>query len=105
MIPFALFTSIVCVLGVSLLLSHVRAHRVTSSTWNDLVGKLQPVPSEGMTRVALDHLVPTKNQLELEPADMWDMVGGLEGLQRMSDNAAVLSRLQPMRNSGTMTRV
>lgn len=93
MIPFALFTSIVCVLGISLLLSHVRAHRVTNCTWNDLVGKLQPVPSEGMTRVALDHLVPTKNQLELEPADMWDMVGGLEGLQRMSDNAAVLIAL------------
>ncbi len=93
MISFAVFTSIACVLGFSLLLSHVRARRVTACDWNDLVAKIQPVPSEGLTRVALDHLVPTKNQLELEPADMWDLVGGLDGLQRMSDNATVLIAL------------
>ncbi|GAC1356870.1 MAG: hypothetical protein NVSMB3_03350 [Acidobacteriaceae bacterium] len=93
MISFAVFTSIACMVGVGLLLSHVRAHRVTVCSWQELVAKIQPVQSEGVTRVALDHLVPTKNQLELEPADMWELVGGLDGLQRMSENATVLIAL------------
>lgn len=93
MISFVVFASIVGLLGVGLLLSQARAHRVTNCDWNELVAKIQTLPSDGVTRVALNHLVPTKNQLELEPADMWELVGGLEGLQRMSDNATVLIAL------------
>lgn len=93
MISFAIFTSFVCILTVGLLTSHMRSHKVSTSNWDELMAKIQPVTSEGITAVALDHLVPRKNQLELEPEKMWELVGGLEGLERMKDNADVLIAL------------
>ncbi len=93
MIPFVVFAILAGVITGALIRSHLLAHRGNEASWDDLVARIQPVASEGITRVALDHLVPTKNQIELEPDDMWQLVGGLDGLQRMSDNATVLIAL------------
>lgn len=90
---FAVGIAITLLFIASALYSHVRAHRVTSCTWEELVAKIQPLSSEGITAVALDYLAPTKNQLKLEPEEMWDLVGGLEGVQRMKANATVLIAL------------
>jgi hypothetical protein len=84
---FALGISITCLFIAGALYSHVRAQRVTRCTWDELVAKIEPIASKGITAVALDHLAPTKNQLELEPGEMWDLIGGLTGLQRMKSNA------------------
>jgi hypothetical protein len=82
-----------CLLGAALLHSYVSAHRLARCTWNELVEKLHPIPADGVMTVALDHLVPSKDQLGLQPEAMWSMLGGLEGLQRMRENGRILIAL------------
>jgi hypothetical protein len=86
----AVVTSLLIVASV---VSHVRARRATNMTWEELVAKIQAVESDAVATVALDHLAPTKNQLQFEPEELWKLVGGLDGLQRMKENATVLIAL------------
>jgi hypothetical protein len=78
---------------VALVVSHVRARRATHITWDELVAKIQPIESDAVAAIALDHLTPTKNQLQFEPEELWKLVDGLDGLQRMKENATVLIAL------------
>jgi hypothetical protein len=71
--------------------SHI--HRLRSATWEELITKLQAVPRKGLETVALDTLQPKVNQLQLEPPDMWQLLGGIKGLQRMKENAQILIAL------------
>jgi hypothetical protein len=73
--------------------SHLRMYRMRSATWEDLLAKIQEVPRQGLEIVALDNLHPKVNQLQLEPPDMWQLLGGINGLQRMNENAKVLIAL------------
>ncbi len=65
----------------------------SNQEWDVLVGKLQPIPFADLSTVALDYLQPSKGQISLETDQIWRMVGGSEGLRRMSANAEVLIAL------------
>jgi hypothetical protein len=82
--------SVVCFATIQ---SHLRMRRMRSATWEELFAKIQTVHSEGLEVVALDNLHPKANQLQLEPPDMWQLLGGINGLKRMRDNAKVLIAL------------
>ncbi|HTD96441.1 MAG TPA: hypothetical protein VK627_05910 [Edaphobacter sp.] len=69
------------------------ANKLAQCTWDELLAQLQPVQADGVMTVALNHLVPTKEQLKLEPEMMWNMLGGLEGLLRMRQNGRILVAL------------
>jgi hypothetical protein len=58
-----------------------------------LVGKLEEVPMDGITKVAHDYLNPIKGQLAIQTDEMWVLVGGEEGLKRMKANAEILIQL------------
>ena len=90
MILFAIVASMTCLFVVASVKAHARARRATNVSWNGLMAKIQSVDSVAIATIALDHLAPTKNQLELKPDAIWQMIGGLKGLQRMKDNADVL---------------
>ena len=75
------------------LYTQAASRKLRSATWEGLIAKLAPVPFSGISAVALDNLNPGQNQIELEPGDMWQMVGGTEGLDRMYRNAEVLIQL------------
>jgi hypothetical protein len=70
--------------------TQVTSHRLRSATWESLVLRISPVPFAGISAVAMDNLHPRENQIELEPGDMWRMVGGVDGLDRMYKNAETL---------------
>lgn len=70
-----------------------KAQRVANVDWESLVAAIQPVPFERLEKVALDHLDPRNLQLELDPGEMWEYVGGLEGLRRMRHNADLILQL------------
>ncbi|HEX3435346.1 MAG TPA: hypothetical protein VHT24_01155 [Pseudacidobacterium sp.] len=80
-----------CSAGIVLVYS--RAHKLRSTDWDSLVAKIQQVPFRGLEIVAKDHLQPNGNQLKLEPGDMWALVGGMEGLRRMQNNADLIIAL------------
>ena len=84
------------VLGSTASLAVVLGRKTSSSRkldWADLVRELEPVNSAAIERVARDYLTPVKGQLNLEPGDLWEMVGGLEGIERMRANARVICAL------------
>ena len=87
-------------LGILLLLvvsytcyQNIATRRLYNFSWNDLLGKLEPVPKVTVAQVGNEYLNPGPNQLGLEPADIWLGLGGLEGLRRMRRNARILIAL------------
>lgn len=70
-----------------------RARQLSFLTWKELVAQIQPVKNEGITALALDYLQPADTQTGRPAEEMWDLVGGAEGLTRMKNNADVLIAL------------
>ncbi len=67
--------------------------RLAAVSWDQLLGRLEPVSRDGIAKVAIDYLQPGKGQLAIETDEMWFLVGGKEGLRRMQANAEVLVAL------------
>ncbi len=67
--------------------------KLASRSWGDVLGNLEPVDLDGLRRIADSFLQPDKNQLGIEPAEMWKIVGGLEGLNRLKTNAWAMLHL------------
>jgi hypothetical protein len=109
-------TGVVTLLGFLFLLAVVRSQGsgrgVSLMTWNELVAQLQPVKTEGITALALDHLEPEGVHGERDPDDIWDLVGGVDGLTRMKENsnifialASYAQRLSPEGNTMVAARL
>ncbi len=91
-------------LGGALLHSYISANRLARCSWEELLAQLHRIETDGITAVAMNHLAPGKDQLTLQPEDMWNLLGGLEGLQRMRENGRILIALARMSSVGTMKR-
>ncbi len=70
-----------------------RRKELSQRTWEDLVASVEQVNLEGIREIADVFLNPTKDQLRLEPPTMWQMLGGLKGLQTMHRNAEIMLEL------------
>ena len=77
----------------ALIYAQVRSRKLLSMDWQTLVTSIEPMHMRGLEMVALDHLQPEKNQLRLEPDEIWGLVGGKEGLRRMEHNADLMIAL------------
>ncbi len=62
-------------------------------SWEQLVSQIEEVPIQGIARIATDYLQPSKGQLSISTEELWNWIGGEEGLRRMSANADVLIAL------------
>ncbi len=93
MLSLILFASLACLLGIGLATSHFRAHNLTTGTWEQLIARIQPVELEGIRAVAMDHLYFETGRPQRGPEEMWSLLGGLKGLQRMNENARVMIAL------------
>ncbi len=78
---------------IALIYAHSRSHKLLSKDWQSLVTSIEPMHMRGLEMVALDHLQPKKDQLRLEPDEIWGLVGGAEGLRRMERNADLMIAL------------
>jgi hypothetical protein len=83
-------------IGISWRMSRVRLRRENAS-WDELLARLHPVGRAGIQEVAAAFLDPTGQELDprragrhLETRDIWDFIGGIEGLRLMRQNAEVL---------------
>jgi hypothetical protein len=66
-------------------------------SWDDLIARLEHVNGAGVASVAREFLNPTSQQIDprndgkrMEPSDIWDLVGGIQGIEIMRQNTAVL---------------
>lgn len=62
-------------------------------SWEQLVSQIEEVPIQGVARIATDYLQPCKGQLSISTEELWELIGGEKGLQRMSANGDVLIAL------------
>jgi len=72
-----------------------RAHRASKSTWGSILARLAPVNNQNIAIVAHDLIdddgkVRTTDAPELEPEAIWDLLGGLDGLETLGANCDVL---------------
>ena len=89
----ALFGLTVVGTGASLLRTHCKARSLSRLNWEDLLGRLRPVGVDGIATIALDYLQPGKGQTRIETDQLWQMIGGLEGISCIRANADVLLAL------------
>jgi hypothetical protein len=91
-VPFLLGT-LVCSLISAFAYSHLKARRLSGSSWESLLARLEAVPRASIASVAIAYLNPAPHQLGSEPQEFWMTLGGFEGLLRMRRNAEVLIAL------------
>jgi hypothetical protein len=90
---FLVFIAVSVAVTIGIVRVHLNARRLSGNDWESVVARIQPVPFEGLEKVALDHLQPRGSQLLLQPDELWQLVGGLDGLRRMRHNADLIVRL------------
>ena len=90
MILLSILFAVFVFLAIGLLRTQVTARRLGELSWEDLLTKLEPVETDGITAVAVEYLNPGKSQAWLGPDEMWNMIGRADGLARMRANADVL---------------
>lgn len=71
----------------------IQQHKLRSAQWEDIVSQIQPMHEQALAMVAKDHLDPKGRELRLEPDDIWQLLGGREGLKRMRKNADLFVNL------------
>lgn len=64
--------------------------------WESLLGQLVEINRVGLKRVALDSIEPSGQRRtdelarELEPDQIWELLGGIEGIEKLDGNSKVL---------------
>lgn len=64
-----------------------RQRRLQRMSWEEMLARLQPVNRHGIAEIAENFLNPSKNQLCMDPTEMWERVGKLKGIEALSANA------------------
>jgi hypothetical protein len=71
-----------------------RRPRSTQASWEDLLARLTWIDRNNIAQVALDLIdesgQPKQDAANLEPSQIWKLIGGLEGLEILERNSAVL---------------
>ena len=70
-----------------------RRRRLAAETWETVLCRAEEVDLEGIRAIAECYLRPDRNQLRIEPNEMWTLLGGLEGMARLRKNAAAMLEL------------
>ncbi|HEY0785901.1 MAG TPA: hypothetical protein VGD62_08505 [Acidobacteriaceae bacterium] len=86
-LPYILLATFVCGLAATAYRSQRRAIKLNNRTWDQLLSELQFLDFRGVSLVASDYLNPRKGQIDLEPQEIWALLGGDEGLRTMRANA------------------
>ena len=72
----------------------LRSRRGSRATWEQLLARLVPIDRDKIAAVALDALgTPGHDNYEMSPEEIWNMLGGMDGLSRLEKNCQVLIEL------------
>jgi hypothetical protein len=85
--PYVFLTFVIVGLVYTAVRSQRSSLKLSHRTWNELVGEIEFIDFRGVSLVARDFLDPRKGQIDLEPQDIWQLLGGDEGLRVMRANA------------------
>lgn len=76
-----------------ILFAQRRARSLVSEDWETLVSRLHPVSFASLEKVALEHLQPNGPQIQLETEEIWNLLGGWDGLEKMAQNVETMIKL------------
>lgn len=92
-----IITGVVFVALVSVGVRYTRKLRRSSrTTWEELMGQIVPTNRQGIEAVALDAIEPSgarrsdEHRRELGRTEIWNLLGGMDGIRRMENNSRVL---------------
>ena len=67
-----------------------RRRQLMAASWDIILERIEPVDLNGLRVIAECYLQPDKDQLCIQPDEMWSIVGGLDGISRLKANAAAM---------------
>jgi hypothetical protein len=98
--PFLFLAGSLVVVLIGLGLYYFWKIRVSSNQeWEALLGGLVEINREGLDRVALDTIEPIGRRRtdelarELEPEQIWDLLGGIEGIEKLESNSRIIVQM------------
>jgi len=68
----------------------LRARRASRNAWTILLGRLREIDRDKFAAVALDLLEDRDVQQQLDPSLIFEMIGGMDGLDALEQNCDVL---------------
>src|SRR5579875_1550920 len=86
-LPYLLLSAVAGGLALAAVRAQRKTIKLTDRTWNDLVDSIEFIDFRGVSLVARDYLEPRRGQIDLEPEEIWSLLGGESGLRAMKANA------------------
>jgi hypothetical protein len=94
---FALVVTLLPLLLICAAVHYQRlARRRTGAGWEDLIGRLRPLDRVAIQRIAASRFSPdpeSADDLQPDPAQIWNLIGGMEGVEALEANCDVLIEL------------
>jgi hypothetical protein len=92
-LSYFIFGALLCGFAGAVLADWRASRKIALLDWNDLVAGLYRLDMVELSAVAMDYLAPHRGQIDLEPKEIWEFLGGYEGLKRMRENAEIMLAL------------
>jgi hypothetical protein len=90
-LPFLIAVAVFFVTLVALAVYFlIRARRASRTNWMELMGRLKQIDRDKFATVALDLLEERDPDSQLDPNSIFDMIGGMDGLDALEQNCDVL---------------
>jgi hypothetical protein len=99
---YLVFGVLICGFAHVVIADRLSSRKKMQRDWHELVAGLRRIDFAGVSEVALDYLTPRRGQrgqIALEPQQIWELVGGYEGLRRMRENAELMLALAALAQS------
>ena len=90
---YFVFGVLLCAFAVAVIVDRRSSRKLALMDWHDLVAGLYRLDIVELSAVATDYLTPHRGQINLEPNEIWESLGGYEGLKRMRENAEIMLAL------------
>jgi hypothetical protein len=92
-LPYVLLSAVAGGLAVAAVRAQRRTLKLNKQTWDELIASVEFIDARGISLVARDYLEPRRGQIDLEPEEIWALLGGEAGLKAMRANADKLLAL------------
>ena len=92
-LPYLVFGVLLCMFAVAVIADRRSSHKMALLDWSDLVAGLHRLDMVELSAVATDYLTPRRGQIDLDAKEIWESLGGYEGLKRMRENAEIMLAL------------
>ena len=85
-LPYVVLSAVAGVLALAAVRAQRKTIKLTHRSWDDLVNSIEYIDFRGVSLVARDYLEPRRGQIDLEPDEIWALLGGEAGLKAMKLN-------------------